>query len=141
MWIDRAVYVTLNGLVESAQNRNTEMLGRTVRLETENAALKAELARHIADKDWFKHRLNQVEMERAQLIYAATGGSGGGRYAAAEGVKVMAPQFVTAGAPKMSETLNEQHNPFGTVGEDSRDPEDQIPGTTEMLSHMPGFPG
>jgi hypothetical protein len=140
MWIGKDVFNTMNSLIESAQNRNTDMLRREQALMTENAALKAELIRHVADKDWFKHRLNQVEMERAQLIYAATGGRGA---APSEGVKVMAPQFV-AGPPvgTVSETLNEQYNPFGSMGEDSRDPNDQIPGhTAEDLTHMPGYKG
>lgn len=131
MWIGRDVFNTMNSLIESSQNRNTDMLRREQALLSENAALKAELVRHVADKDWFKHRLNQVEMERAQLIYAATGGRG------AEGVKIAAPQFV-AGPPTVSETLNEQYNPFGTTGEDSADPKDQIP---EDLTHMPRFKG
>jgi hypothetical protein len=146
MWISKVMFEELQTRNKVDFERATALSLDVMRLATENAALKAEVTRHIADKDWFKHRLNQVEMERAQLIYAATGGSGGGRFAVAdrEGVKVMAPQFIMGApkAPAMSETLNEQYNPFGTVGEDSNEPSDQIPGaSSEDLTHLPGYKG
>jgi hypothetical protein len=133
MWISKAVF-------EELQTRNKADFEQTQRyqldimnLTAQNIALKAELTRHVADKEWFMHRLNQVEGERAQLIYAATGGSG----RAAEGVKIMAPQFSTAPpAGTMSENLNGQYNPFGTTGEDSADPQDQIP---DDITHLPRF--
>lgn len=138
MWIDKGTFNTLNSLIESAQNHNTEMLRREQTLIAENAMLKAELVRHVADKDWFKHRLTQVEQERAALIYAATGGHGQVPAVRDEGVKVPSPRFV--GQPSMSETLNHQYNPFGTTGEDSLESTDQIPGAVaEDVSHMPGY--
>lgn len=138
MWISKAVYTRMNALLDAAQHLNNELRKDEATILAENAALKAELTRHVADKDWFKHRLNQVEMERAQLIYAATGGSG----RATEGVKIAAPQFAMGPpAGTVSETLNEQYNPFGSTGDDSRDPADQIPGHVEDLTHMPGYSG
>lgn len=142
MWIGKDLFDELQNVSKANAASAAALHLDLVKLTAENAALKAEIVRHIADKDWFKHRLNQVEIERAQLIYAATGGSGFGR-AASEGVKIPAPQFVT-GPPKgtVSETLNEQYNPFGTVGEDSNDPREQIPGaTSDDLTHMPGYKG
>lgn len=140
MWMNKKWFVTFTDRLIDERN---ELSRQLFMLKGENTQLQAELIRHVADKDWFKHRLNQVEMERAALIYAATGGSGGGRYPVEqrEGVKVVAPQFM-AGPPisPMSETLNEQYNPFGTVGEDSNEASDQIPGH-EDLTHLPGYRG
>lgn len=98
---------------------------RLVHLQIENAHLKTTL-------DWFKHRLNQVEMERAQLIYAATGGTG----AIPREVKIPVPNFA-GGEPLVSDVLNAQYNPFGTTGEDSSDPGDQTPLQREDVSNMP----
>jgi hypothetical protein len=55
-----------------------------------------------------------------------------------EGVKISAPRF--AEGPTMADTLNHQYNPFGSTGDDSPDPQDQIPGAiAEEISHMPGY--
>ena len=107
-------------------------------IQQEVSDSRTEIVRHVADKDWFKLRLNQVEQERAQLIYAATGGYGQVPAVRTEGVKIAAPRF--AEGPPLSETLNHQYNPFGTLGEDSIDPHEQIPGHTgEDFSHLPGY--
>lgn len=140
MWISKQLFEELQ-----IRNRHDAALVQSLQAEIaklaiERAMLQSENVRHIADKDWFKHRLNQVEMERAQLIYAATGGRGA---APSEGMKVMAPQFAMGPpAGTVSETLNEQYNPFGSMGEDSNAPEDQIPAhMVEDLTHMPKFKG
>lgn len=96
---------------------------RVLGLERMNARLQA-------DMDWAKHRLNQVERERAQLI------------AAAIGVKVAVPEFVPTYRP--DEALNEGSDPFKGVGEDSPDPKDQFtPSTGEGVDYsmMPGYKG
>lgn len=148
MWISREVFEEFRKRDQSNEVELASLRLEVAKTVGENAALKQELTRHVADKDWFKHRLNQVEMERAALIYAATGGSGGfvrpsdpPGSAGREGVKISAPQF--AMGPTVAETLNHQYNPFGTMGEDSNEQADQIPGgmATEDLTHMPGFKG
>ena len=141
MWVSKQVYALLvewkGAAAEAAHNYNEQ---RCVNHEllVKVQQLQLEVVRHVADKDWFKLRLNQVEQERAQLIYAATGGYGQVPAVRTEGVKIAAPRF--AEGPPLSETLNHQYNPFGTLGEDSIDPDDQIPGHTgENFSHLPGY--
>lgn len=97
-------------------------------------ALEVQLATTKATLEWFKHRTTQIEQERAQLIYAATGGHGAFR-GASDGVKIATPNFV--GEPRVSDVLNHQNNPFGDTGEDSRDLADQMPGHIEDVSGMP----
>ena len=93
------------------------------------AGLLRENERLLKDQQFFMHRLNQVEMERAQLIHAAIG------------IKLAVPTF-KAPEPTQDEILNNNGNPFIGMGEDSPDPQDQLPhhqDGTEDLSHMPGF--
>jgi len=126
MWISRAHYLTLDGLINSSQTRNTEMLGREGALNQRVIDLEAENNRLRNDSKWFMHRLNQVELERAQLI------------AAAIGVKLQVPQFKAPVEPDAADVMNAMGAPFAGVGEDSRDPEDQIP-AQEDFSHLPGY--
>ncbi len=97
----------------------------------QNTQLKIDNARQLADIDWFKLRLNQVERERGQLIQAAIG------------IKVSVPEFVEAtGHP--ADTLNEMPD-FTTVGEDAVDPDGEAIaeaaglGSAEDTSRMPGI--
>ena len=129
MWISNAHYRTMDELITSAQERNTEMLWREGGLQQELADLRRENQRLLDDQKFFMHRLNQVEMERAQLIHAAIG------------IKLAVPTF-KAPEPTQDEILNNNGNPFIGMGEDSPDPQDQLPhhqDGTEDLSHMPGF--
>lgn len=88
-------------------------------------------ARLQSDLDWAKHRLTQVERERGQLIQSAIG------------VKIAVPEFVPTYRP--DEALNEDSNPFKTVGEDVLDEADTIPRDEATpgvdYSKMPGFKG
>lgn len=119
MWISKAHYLTLNGLIDSSQARNTEMLRR----DGERVQLQAENARLRSDLDWFKHRLNQVERERGQLIQAAIG------------VKIAVPEFVpTYEAP--DKALMEMPD-FATVGNDAADQDDSPASDAVDYSNMP----
>jgi hypothetical protein len=80
MWISKAHYSVLDGLINSSQDRNTEMLqrereyiGRLASMSSENAQLREQVARLTADQEWFKHRLTQIEKERAMLIHDRIG--------------------------------------------------------------------
>ena len=127
MWISKAHYTTLDGLIQQAQAHSTDALRREGALRQRVSDLETENTRLIANQDWFKLRLTQVERERAQLIYAAIG------------TKVSVPEFVPTYRP--DEALNEQHAVFAGVGEDSADLRDRTPDAdgTDELSHMPGF--
>lgn len=126
MWISKAHYLTMNNIIESAQNRNTEMLrrdGERIRLEIENARLRA-------DMDWFKHRLNQVERERGQLIQASIG------------VKISIPEFVPSFEDPVSAL--QQMPDLSSIGEDALDqgPETDVdPSVGVDYSMMPGYSG
>ena len=126
MWISKAHYLTLDGLINSSQARNTEMLGREGALRQQVADLEAENNRQRNDIKWFMHRLNQVELERAQLIYAAIG------------TKLNVPQFKPPVETDAADVMNAMGAPFAGVGEDSTDPQDQIP-AHEDFSHLPGY--
>jgi len=113
MWISKAHYKTLDGLINSAQDRNTEMLRREGALHEANRRLEAENARLRSDMDWFKLRLNQVETERAQLIMAASG------------VKITHPTFVAA-QEDPSRALQEMPD-FAMIGADAPEDYSQMP--------------
>lgn len=85
MWISRKEYKALH-------EQNTEIaatgLGREGYLRGQLQSLQTETVRLRADLDWFKHRLNHVELERGQLIQAAIG------------VKVAVPEFVPSYDPE-----------------------------------------
>lgn len=100
MWISRGHYNTLNTLIESAQERNTEMLRR----DGERIRMEIELAQLRNDVDWFKMRINQLERERAALLRSVTG------------TKIEVPEFLPTYNP--SEALDPNDNPFIGVGED-----------------------
>ena len=89
-------------------------------------SLEAENVRLRNDSKWFMHRLNQVELERAQLINAAIG------------IKLHVPQFQAPVEHDAADVMNAMGAPFAGVGEDSSDPEDQIP-AHEDFSHLPGY--
>lgn len=103
---------------------------RIMALERMNTRLQADL-------NWAQHRLNQVERERGQLIYAAIG------------VKIAVPEFQQTYRP--DQTLNEAHNPFmeatgGMPGEDSMATSDRLDADQTQqqqdgvnYSLMPGF--
>lgn len=129
MWISRHVF---DELVVRNKNQYEEVVGLKLDLiksVTENLQLRGENQRLLDDQKFFMHRLNQVEMERAQLINAAIG------------IKLAVPTFRPP-EPTQDEILNNNGNPFIGMGEDSPDPKDNIPthqDGTEDLSHMPGF--
>lgn len=95
-------------------------------LRQQVASLEAENTRLRNDSKWFMHRLNQVELERAQLINAAIG------------VKLQVPQFKPPVETDAADVMNAMGAPFAGVGEDSTDPQDQIP-AQEDFSHLPGY--
>jgi hypothetical protein len=124
VWISRKEYKEL-------YEQNTEIAAMSLRdighlrgllskTETETARLKSEM-------NWFKHRLNQVERERGQLIQAAIG------------VKVAVPEFVPT-YEDPGQALNEMPN-LSTVGGDAVE-ELEIPGEMNPgidYSQMPGY--
>lgn len=138
MWIGRDVFNTMKALIDSAQTRNTEMLIREGTLRERVSQLEKQLQQQETLNEWFRHRLNQVEQERAQLIYAATGG----KDPIPEQVKINVPNFQgrpttpMQGWASLTERLNESFNPYEGVGEDSHDPADQAP-HAEDVSNMP----
>jgi len=135
MWINKrtfALFEEWKGAAAAASHKQTAALIENAGLQGQIKQLEVHVARLNSTLDWFKHRLTQVEQERAALIYAATGG----KDPVPTEVKVSSPSFV--GVPSMSEMLNHQHHPFGTMGEDSSDPSDQLP---EQVQNMPGFTG
>jgi hypothetical protein len=94
--------------------------GEQNRLEIENARLRADL-------DWFKHRLNQVERERGQLIQDRLG------------IKIAVPEFVPTYEDPAS-ALNDQPN-LSTVGHDADEESVAEPGDGVDYSLMPGYSG
>lgn len=116
MWISKATASRLEDLRQDLGS----VLGTSVRLEVENARLRADL-------DWFKHRLNQVEMERAMLMQDRIG------------VKINVPQFVPA-MDNPADTLNEMPD-LSTVGGDAPDHEESEAdkGNGVDFSMMPGY--
>lgn len=128
MWINRGMFNAMNALIDSAQNRNTEMLRREGAVNQRVADLEAENMRLQRDNNWFMHRLTQVENERAQLIHAAIG------------VKFAAPTFRTP-EPSTEDVLNAIGGQFPEVGGDSLDPADALPtgDGTESFANLPGY--
>jgi hypothetical protein len=130
MWISKAHYDTMDGLINSSQARNTEMLQREAGLRQKLYDLDRENERMRADMDWFKLRLNQVERERAMLIQDRLG------------VKIAVPEFVPTYEDPASALA--QMPDFGSVGADARpEPEksDAEPGDGVDYSLMPGYSG
>lgn len=109
-----ANYATSKALIEQSR-----ALGEVQRLQIENERLRA-------DMDWFKHRLNQVEKERAQLILAATG------------TKIAYPEFTPAYNPE--DALNQLPD-LSTVGGDARDEFDSAPQEMSGVDYslLPGY--
>lgn len=78
MWISKAVQQMLDIKDQINTELRVALSVSTARAEK----LVAENTRLRADQDWFKLRLNMVEKERAQLIFAAVG------------TKINVPEFV-----------------------------------------------
>lgn len=78
MWISKAAIA----LRETDQLLIEKLRAGFANIVGENTVLRAQVARLGSDLDWFKHRLNQVERERGQLIQAAIG------------IKISVPEFV-----------------------------------------------
>lgn len=127
MWISKEHYTTLNNLINSAQERNTEMLRREGAIAERCRTLEAMKTQLESQMNWFKHRLNQVERERGQLIQAAIG------------VKIAVPEFVPT-YEKPDEALNEMPD-LSTVGMDAKDDEIGLGEMTPDYSMMPGYKG
>lgn len=125
MWIGKDHYTTLNNLINSAQDRNTEMLRREGALRQEVADLTRELSDLRTERTWFMHRLTQVERERGQLIQAAIG------------VKIAVPEFVPT-YEDPGAALNDGPA-LATIGEDALD--QFVPKTEGDVdySNMPGY--
>jgi hypothetical protein len=102
MWVSEKVQKRVDDLYEQIRalgHHNGELRGQLAASLQENVRLAANI-------EWFKLRLNMVEKERAQLIFAATG------------QKISVPEFVpTYDAPETA--LGEQPD-FAAVGEDAR---------------------
>lgn len=128
MWVSRHKFEEL--LRDSYQVGTRALMDLAV-LRGENTQLKQENERLRRDFAWAKNRLNQVEHERGMLIQSAIG------------VKVAVPEFVPTYRPDVA--LNEDSNPFKTVGEDAVSEEDTIPREEQApgvdYSKMPGFKG
>jgi hypothetical protein len=127
MWISRAV----GKMLESWQTAARVLSENLARAEAERDALRLESTRQQGTIDWMKHRLNQVERERAQLI------------AAAIGVKIAVPEFVpTAVDPaSLDKTMNAMQEIFKGVGEDSADDKDDEATSSPGVDYrnMPGY--
>jgi len=122
MWIGKAHYRTLDGLINSAQERNTEMLRREGAVNQKVADLERMNAQLVATVEWMKIRLNSVERERAVLISAAIG------------IKVPVPEFMpVTGDADMQKTFSEMPN-LSTVGEDAEEE-----ATPVDYSQLPGY--
>lgn len=133
MWIGRDVYNTLNELINSAQNQRTQKMIENAALQQKVLDLERMNTRLQGDLDWSKHRLNQVEKERAQLI------------AAAIGVKVSYPEFMPR-TENPNEALT-QIPDLSTIGNDARDDEatkafiETTEGTVGVVSDFSMIPG
>lgn len=66
MWLKRNIYDDLKDL--NARQRND-----VDRLQAVNAELRSRVAAQDTTIDWFRVRITQLEMERAQLLYNYTG--------------------------------------------------------------------
>lgn len=93
-------------------------LAEIAQLRQTNAQLRAEMA-------WFKHRLNQVERERGQLIQAALG------------VKLAVPEFVPT-YEDPGAALNDMPS-LGTVGGDADENDVAAEAPDVDYSMMPGY--
>lgn len=124
MFIPKDVYHEMKEFLAAARLDAPVQRATIAALEQKIKDLEAELTRSRNDIKWFMHRLNQVEQERAQLVFASTG------------TRVSVPQFKPEPEPNPQAILNELAAPFSGVGEDSSDPADQIP---EHYENMPRF--
>lgn len=126
MWISKGAAAEIG-----AARRQTEIFRQAcAKADIELAGLRQlqqENARLRADMDWFKHRLNQVERERGQLIQAAIG------------VKISVPEFVPT-YEDPGAALNETPD-LSTVGMDARPDTDAEPAEGVDYSQLPGYKG
>lgn len=129
MWISKAHYNTLDSLINSSQDRNTEMLRREGALNERVHQLEQQLMELKAERRWFMHRLTQVEMERGMMMQDRLG------------IKISVPAFV----PSMedpSEALSKVVD-LSTVGGDAVMDTDadatQNPGID--YTNLPGYRG
>ena len=118
MWVGRELWATVSAMALDAAKVRGEL-----------AAVTAERDKLLMTQDWFKHRLNQVEQERGQLIQAAIG------------VKVNIPRFVPS-EPNPDEALNRMPD-LSTVGGDARGDavalDGEIAPDTLDYSLLPGY--
>lgn len=124
MWIRRATFE--KRLEEWEAIAMCETLDRQ-RLTTVAAGLERENAQLVATVEWMKIRLNAVEKERAQLVYAAIG------------VKLAIPELQPKGIPE--DALHEMPD-LSSVGGDARtefpELEPQSP-IGEGYTNLPGY--
>ena len=127
MWISEKTVALLESVrAESVRWQNTAHI-----LQGELDATRAENVRLNAEREWFKHRLNQVEMERAMLMQDRIG------------VKISVPQFVPA-MDDPSEALSKVVD-ISTIGGDAKEDFDtdadptQNPGVD--YTNLPGYGG
>ncbi len=140
MWVDAKSLIAELKAELKHERESAELARRELHsLRAEYLATEKALKQQETLNEWFRHRLNQVEGERAQLIYAATGG----KDPIPEQVKINVPNFQgraptpMQGWASMTERLNESFNPYEGVGEDSHDPADQAPEAYEDVTNMP----
>ena len=98
-------------------------IGENIRLKEENARLRSDL-------DWFKLRLNQVEMERAMLMQDRIG------------VKISVPQFIPA-MENPDEALNKVVD-LTTVGGDAHETDTDADPSQNFgidYTNLPGYRG
>jgi hypothetical protein len=128
MWISKEDY---KKMISEANAFTAEQFAGRREAESASQRLVTENTRLRSDIEWFKHRLNQVERERAQLI------------AAAIGVKIAVPEFVpTAQDPaSLNDTMNALQELYKGVGEDSADDKDDEATSSPGVDYrnMPGY--
>jgi hypothetical protein len=137
MWIDKALYEDLKARAHDERVAAGNWQADYAAANAKANRLEVELMQQRTLNEWFRHRLTQVEQERAQLIYAATGG----KEPVPQAAKIAAPNFngqvPVENFATMAQMLNKGFNPFEGIGEDSQDPSEQLPEHVEDTSNMP----
>lgn len=121
MWIG----TTALAMLTAQADENKELNRENARLQSELRTTAAMLAQVRSEQNWFKHRLNQVERERGQLIQAAIG------------VKIAVPEFVPT-YERPDEALNEMPN-LSTVGGDAVEESIGVGDGVADYTQLPGY--
>lgn len=126
MWISKAHYETMVAGLEDGRKTHAQLGEQMATI----IAANAEAARLRSDLEWFKLRLNQVEMERAMLMQDRLG------------VKINVPQFVPT--HDGGEQALQQMPNLSSVGHDAIDQgpvTDADPAEGVDFTAMPGYNG